>query len=189
MTIPVPQSPIQSSLTAEVYTGNPATVNDAYSSTATFPWPNGARQALGTALYTIDATTGSVLKWRYVRLNSTTTATLVVGPVYYKDNTRGIVTIQSTESLMALNGIAGLLVNVNATNGNFVFILTHGHYGGVAVPAGTAVGDSIYGAAGAQQVGKTSANTATPNVALALAETAVASGVSDLYVCVEDSGW
>lgn len=189
MTIAVPQSPIQSSLTGEVYTGNPATVNDAFSSTATFPWPNGARNALGTAIYTIDSVTGTPLKWRYVRLNSTTTATLVLGPVYYKDNTRGIVTIQSTESLMALNGIAGLLVNLNATNGNFIFILTHGHYAAVPVPAGTAVGDQIIGAAGAQQVGKTSANTAPVNVPLGLAETAVAAGVSDLFVSVEDSSW
>jgi hypothetical protein len=189
MTIPVPQSPIPFIPTAEVYSGNPATVNDPYSATATFPWPNGQRQALATAVYTIDTTTGGVLKWRYVRLNSTTPATLIVGPVYYKDNTRGIVTIQSSESLMVLNGVAGVLVNLNATKGNFVFILVSGHLGAFAVPAGTAVGDQLIGATGAQQVAKVTQNTAPTNVVLALAETAVAAGVSDIRVCVEDSGW
>ena len=43
MTIPVPGSPIQSLPTGEIFTGNPATVNDPYSSTPTFPWPNGQR--------------------------------------------------------------------------------------------------------------------------------------------------
>jgi hypothetical protein len=189
MTVNVPQSPVQSSLTAEVYTGNPATVNDAYNASATFPWPNGQRQALGTALYTIDATTGSVLKWRYVRLNSTTTTTLIVGPVYYKDNTRGIVTIQSSESLMSYNGIAGFLMNTGATNGNFVFILVSGHAGAVAAPASSAVGDQCVGGSGAQVLVRVAAGTAPTYNVVALIETAVAAGVSDMRVCVEDSGW
>lgn len=192
MTIPVPGGPIPFNPTSEVFTGNPATVNDPFQSIALGnQWlaNSGARMALGSAVYTVDAITGSILKWRYVRLNSTTTAALVVGPVYYKDNTRNVVTIQSSESLMALNGVAGLLVNTNAVNGNYIFILVHGHFGAVPAPASTAVGDSIIAAAGAQQVARVAANAAPTNVVLALAETAISGGNSDMMISVEDSGW
>lgn len=187
MTINPTASPIQSLLTAEVFTGNPATVNDPFSTTG-FPGNNGARMALGTAIYTIDSTTGGVQKWRYVRLNTTVDATKVLGPVYWKDNTYQVVTQKDTEALMGLNGLAGLLANVNATNGSYVFILVYGHYPAVPLTAGSA-GDTVIGATGTQLVTNIAKGTAPTNTVLALAETAVAAGKADMRICVEDVGF
>jgi hypothetical protein len=186
MTINVPASPAQNVPTAEVYTGNPATVNDAFDTTKL---NNGARIAPGNAVYLIDSVTGGVQKWRYVRVNTTVAATFVVGPVYWKDNTYQTVTQKTSEALMGLNGLAGLMVNTSLTNGNFTFILVAGHYAAVPAPVSTAIGDSIIGAAGTQLVARVAANTAPTNTVLALAETAVAAGVSDMRVVVEDLGF
>jgi hypothetical protein len=188
MTITPTGSPLQSLPTAEVFTGNPATVNDAYDTTKL---NNGARIALGTAIYVIDpaaTSTGGVQKWRYVRVNSTVAATFVVGPVYWKDNTYQTVTQKTSEALMGLNGLAGLMVNVNLTNGNFTFILVSGHYSAVPLTAGNP-GDTVIGATGTQLVTNVAANTAPTNTVLALVETAVASGKADMRVCVEESGF
>ena len=181
-----PGSPIQSSLTAEIFTGNPATVNDAYDTTKL---NNGARIALGVAVYVIESVTGGVQKWRYVRLNTTVDATKVFGPVYWKDNTYQVVTQKDTEALMALNGIAGIMANTSATNGSFVFILVSGHIAAVPIAASTAAGDSIIGATGTQLTARVAKGTAPTNTVLAMAETAVSGGKSDLRVCVEDQGF
>ena len=189
MTIAVPAGPVQSLPTAEIFTGNPATVNDAYDTTKA---NNGARIAPGTAVYIIDAaatSTGGVQKWRYVRVNTTVAATFVVGPVYWKDNTYTVVTQKDTEALMGLNGCAGLMVNVNLTNGNFTFILVNGHYSAVPAPGSTAVGDCIIPATGTQLTARVAQGTAPTNTVLALAETAVSGGKSDMRVCVEDCGF
>ena len=183
----IPVSPIASLLTGEVFTGNPKTVNDPFGAT-NFPGNNGARMALGTAIYTVDSVTGGIQKWRYVRLNSTTPPTLVVGPVYWKDNTYQVVTAVSSESLMGINGVAGLLWNTSATNGNFVFIQVLGHAAAVPAPGSTAIGDSIIAASGNQQVARVAANTAPTNTVLALAETAVSGGKSDMRIAIEDLG-
>lgn len=186
MTINVPTGPIQSLPTAEIFTGNPTTVNDAYDTTKL---NNGARIAPGTAIYTVDSTTGGVLKWRYVRVNTTVAATFVVGPVYWKDNTYQVVTQKDTEALMGLNGLAGLLTNVNLTNGNFTFILVNGHYSAVPAPGSSAVGDCVIGTTGTQLVARVAQNIAPTNTVLALIETAVSGGKSDMRICVEDSGF
>lgn len=186
MTINVPTSPIQFLPTAEIFTGNPATVNDAYDTTKL---NNGARIAPGTAIYTVDSTTGGVLKWRYVRLNTTVDAAKVYGPVYWKDNTYQVVTQKDTEALMGLNGIAGVLVNTNATNGSFVFICVSGHLAAMPIAASTAAGDSIIGATGTQLTARVAKGTAPTNTVLAMAETAVSGGNSDVRVCCEDVGF
>jgi hypothetical protein len=189
MTINVPTGPVQSLPTAEIFTGNPATVNDAYDTTKL---NNGARIAPGTAVYIIDpatTSTGGIQKWRYVRVNSTVPGTYVVGPVYWKDNTYQVCTQKDTEALMGLNGLAGLLTNVNFTNGNFTFILVAGHYSAVPAPGSTAAGDAIIGATGTQLTARVAQNTAPTNTVLALAETAVSGGKSDMRIVVEDLGF
>ena len=193
MAFAIPSDYATSVQTAEVYTGVFSTVNDAYIaspgvSQGAVGLTLGARNPLGRTVYSTDLTTGRRFKNKYVRLNSTTTATLIVGPVYYKDETFEVVTIQSSESQFGVNGIAGILLNVNATNGNYVYILTNGILAGVAVPASTAAGDCLIGAAGAQALARVAANTAPTNRKCAWALTAVASGVSDIYVEVDDLG-
>lgn len=189
MTINVPGGPVQNLPTAEIFTGNPSTVNDAYDTTKA---NNGARISPGTAVYIIDpatTSTGGIQKWRYVRVNTTVAATFVVGPVYWKDNTYQVCTQKDTEALMGLNGLAGLLTNVNLTNGNFTFILVNGHYSAVPAPNSSAVGDCVIGATGTQLTARVAQNTAPTNTVLALIETAVSGGKSDMRICVEDSGF
>ena len=124
-----------------------------------------------------------------ITLNTTVDATKVFGPVYWKDNTYQVVTQKDTEALMALNGIAGIMANTSATNGSFVFILVSGHIAAVPIAASTAAGDSIIGATGTQLTARVAKGTAPTNTVLAMAETAVSGGKSDLRVCVEDQGF
>jgi hypothetical protein len=176
----------QSLQTMEISTGNVATVNDAYvSNVASYNGPQaGALNPLGGAMYLTD-TSARRLKYRYVRLNCTAPPTFIVGPVYWKDNTYTVVTALSSEALYGINSFAGVLLNVNATNGNYVFIQTAGHLGGVVVAASTAAGDAIIPATGTQLFGRTAANTAPTNIVAAWAETAIASLKSDINICVE----
>ena len=182
----------QSLQTAEVSTGNVATVNDAYQAyPATTGAPNnylaaqnGALNPLSSCLYLGD-TSGRRTKYRYVRLNCTAPPVFIVGPVYWKDNTFTVVTALSSEALYGINAFAGVLLNVNATNGNYVFIQTFGHLAGVVVAASTAAGDAVIPASGTQLFGRTAANTAPTNIVAAWAETAIASTKSDLFIVVE----
>jgi hypothetical protein len=176
----------QSLQTAEITTGNVATVNDAYvsSSFTENGLTKGAKAPIGAALYLSDSV-GRRFKFRYVRLNSTVPPTLIVGPVYWKDNTFTVVTAVESEALYGVNSIAGLLLNVNAANGNYVWIQTFGHAPAVPSPLYTAAGDGIIGAAGNQQLARVAANTAPTNQLLGWAETAVAAGVFDLFINVE----
>jgi hypothetical protein len=169
----------------EIFTGNVATVNDPFN-TALFN--NGARMLLGTRFYQTDSS-GRRTKYVYVRLNSTTPPTLIVGPVFWKDNTFTVVTAVSTEGLYGINAVAGLLLNANATNGNYVMIQLSGHAAAVPAPASTAAGDTIIGASGNQQLARVAANTAPTNNVFAFAETAVSGGKSDMYLALEDVGF
>ena len=92
-----------------------------------------------------------------MRLNTTVAATIVLGPVYWKDNTYQVVTQKTSEALMGINGLAGLLVNVNATNGNFVFILVYGHYPLLSLLPPGILAHSAVGATGTQVVTNVSA--------------------------------
>ena len=174
--------------TLHVSTGRPETVNDPFDTTKP---NNGARNNPGVAEYVSDGTiTGRRWKVRYVRLNSTTTATLIVGPVYWKDNTFQVVTIQSSEAIGGINNLAGILLNANATNGNWVFVLAAGfigaaNIGSIAVPALTASGDLLIGATGAQQFARVAIGSNRTNVEIAMALTAVSGGVADIFVQLE----
>lgn len=163
----------------EISTGDPATVNDAYDTTK---YQNGARMQPGAAFYTKDSS-GRIQKYRYVRLNSTAPPTAIVGPVYWKDNTRQVVTAVYSEALH-VNAAAGVLLNASATNGNWVCILVYG-YVNMVVAASTAAGDALIGASGNQLTARVAAGTAPTNKVLAWAQTAISSTKSDVEVVCE----
>jgi hypothetical protein len=182
--------------TLQISTGNVQTVNDPFITGSLgqgqFGSPSGARNPLGMAAYISDGTTsGRRWKVRYVRMNATVpNSPFIVGPVYWKDNTFQVVTSLLSEALHGVNAIAGLLMNANVTNGNFCFILVYGHVGAanigaVTVPASTAAGDALIGAAGQQTFARVAANTAPTNAVLAWAETAISGGVADIFTCLE----
>lgn len=168
--------------TAQISTGNPATVNDKFDSTQ---FNNNAQTTPGASFITNDSS-GRFYKWRYVRLNSTTFPTLVVGPVYWKDNTRTVVTTLLSEAIAGANSVAGFLLNTSATNGNWVCILVNGWIHNAPVPASTAAGDVLVGATGQQTLARVASGTAPTNFNVALALAAVAGGTADVFVDVED---
>lgn len=177
----------QSLQTAEITTGNVATVNDAYvtSSFSENGLTNGAKAPLGAALYLSDAV-GRRYKYRYVRLNCTAApGSFIVGPVYWKDNTYTVVTALSSEALFGINAIAGLLLNTTPTNGNYVWIQTFGYAKAVACPLYIAAGDALVGSSGTQLLARVTANTAPTNKLFAWAETAVSAGACDMQIEVE----
>jgi hypothetical protein len=173
-------------LTPEVFTGNPATVNDPYNAMATSTvGPNGARMPLGTPVMQLSAPGAAQLsypqqrlRYRYVRLNYTTappSGLIAGGPVYWKDNTFTVVTTNAAEAMYGLgnplNFIAGVLLNAQATNGNFIMIQTYGYNAGVVVTSLTVAGDWVIGSS-------TSTNQATSRVASGVAPTQVPLGIA-----------
>lgn len=184
--------------TLQISTGNVQTVNDPFIAGSLgqgqFGSPLGARNPVGMAAYISDGTAaGRRWKVRYVRMNATVpNSPFVVGPVYWKDNTFQVITSLLSEALHGVNAIAGLLLNPNLVNGNYCFILVYGHAGAAnlaggaaTVPASTAPGDALIGAAGQQTFARVAANTAPTNAVLAWAETAVSGGVADMFVNLE----
>lgn len=143
---------------------------------------------------------GAPLIVRYVRYNSTANPNLIAtpGPVYWTDETYTTVSGVFTEGNPAatgnINSLAGwLLPNytalgltaaaaATALNGNWCFIATKGFLSGVAVPALTAVGDAIIGAAGNFTLGRVASGTAPTTKYVAIAQTAVAAGVADILI-------
>lgn len=170
--------------TVEIFTGNVATVNDAYDTTK---FNNGARTTPGAAVY-ISSSTGQLRKYRYVRYNPTAAVTAIVGPVYWKDNTFTIVTPTRSESVFGdtINAIAGVLLNTSITSGNFGYIQTFGFLAAMAVPALTAQSDALVSATGAQALARVAAGTAPTGRVVAFAITAVSGGNSDVLIACED---
>lgn len=170
--------------TLEISTGNVATVNDLFDSTK---FNNGARSSPGAATYISDSS-GRLRKYRYVRHNPTAAVTEIVGPVYWKDNTFTVVTPTRSESVFGdtINALAGILLNTGVTDGNFVWIQTFGFLAAMPVPASTAASDALVTATGAQQLARVAAATAPTGRVAAWAITAVAGGVSDVLIAVED---
>ena len=154
--------------TAEISTGNVATVNDLFDSTK----PNNkARNPLGAAYYGTDSS-GRPLKFRYVRIDSTVVPTEVIGPVWWKDNTFTLVTAVRSEAVYdEANAVAGILLNVDITDGNFGFIQVAGYLSGL-ITATAAVGDALVGGASAQLVAAVAADTAPTNRVIGWALTA-----------------
>ena len=169
--------------TAEISTGDVATVNDLFDSTK----PNNkARNPLGAAYYGTDSS-GRPLKFRYVRVNSTVPPTEVVGPVWWKDNTFTVVTAVRSEAVHdTANAVAGILINEDIGNGNFGFIQVAGFLAAMPIVAATAVGDAIIGGATGQLTARVAANTAPSNRLIAWALTAVSGGVSDVEIVLEN---
>jgi len=145
---------------------------------------------------------GAPLIVRYVRYNSTTNANWLAepAPVYWTDESFTTVTGTFSEGLPAatgnLNSFAGYAL-VNTTNypgsktgaqlativnGNFIFIVTRGWIPSAYVPASTAIGDSLAGASGNFVLTRTASGTAPISRRMALALTAIASGVADVWV-------
>ncbi len=169
--------------THEISTGKVETVNDAFDATK---HDNGARNRLGSGGYVKDSA-GRVIKVRYVRINSTVPPVEIVGPVYWKDNAKTTVTAVRSESVFGdtINSAAGILLNVNITNGNFGFIQVAGFRAAMAVPAATAPSDALVSATGNQALVRVAAGTAPTGLPVAIAITAVAGGVSDVMIAVE----
>jgi hypothetical protein len=191
---------------ATITTGNFRTTVDLFTATqpGTYPLPNGQKNPLGTSYY--DATvslafpSGLGAKYRYVRYNSTANPALLAAPapVYWTDNTFTTVTGVLSESLggaAGINNVAGYLMpntgdlttlTAAILNGNFVWICVGGLVLNAIVPASTAVGDAIIGATGNFTNARVAANTAPTNKVLAWAEAAVAAGVANVMVAVEN---
>lgn len=188
--------------TLQISTGNVATVNDPFIASSLgqgqFGSPFGARNPVGMAAYVSDGTltnpqTGTGRRWkvRYVRMNATTFAGPLVGPVYWKDNTFQVVTTLSTEAPAGLNGCAGILLNANVTNGNYCFILTLGfigvaNIGAMAVGGAAGAGGLIIPSAGQQLTTTVAAGTfSTTFTPIGYLMTAIGGGTADVYINIE----
>jgi len=175
--------------TPEIFTGNPATVNDPYDATK---FNNGARMALGTRFYQTDSS-NRLLKYRYVRYNPTAAVTLtagtnVPGVVYWKDNTFTIVTPTASEGVSTkLNQVAGYLLNASATAGNYVCIQVAGYLSSAVVGGGTAIDDLQIAATNTPLLtGRcvSGAYISARPVAISLA--AVVGVLAPVLICIED---
>lgn len=181
---------IPHTLTTEVFTGNPATVNDPFDATKL---NNGARVPLGTILMLLDSS-GRRLKYRYVRYNPTAAVGLVAntnvpGVVYWKDNTFTVVTPTMSEGITTtLQSVAGYLLNAAATAGNFVFIQVGGYLKNAVVAAATAIGDSQVGSGATPLISaRVAAATApTSKIVAGVALAAIAGAQADVLVTAED---
>ena len=157
--------------TAEIYTGNPATVQDAYVTSpgvGNYLMPNGARVYPGSAVYWRDSG-GHVVKLRYVRYNPVTAVSAVAGgPVYWIDTTLTQVSCNSADAVAGQNGIAGALLNINVTNGGgtsnwpWVYIQVAGYNSALLAAASTTGGDINYGGAAAFATTRVAAGAAAP---------------------------
>lgn len=170
--------------TVQVTTGNVATVNDAFD---TKKPNNGAKNPLGAAFYLSDSS-GRIRKYRYVRYNPTAAVTVVVGPVFWKDNTFTVVSQTRSESVFGdtINSVAGVILNTGITNGNYGFIQVSGFLAAMPVPAATAASDALVSATGIGQLARVAAGSAPTAIdVVAKAITAVAGGVSDVVIMLE----
>ena len=154
-------------LNPQISTGNVATVNDPYSATISGinPFGNGARNTPGMKFYAADSA-GRILTCRYVRLNPTVApAAYIVGPVYWKDAPKTVVTATLSEAYTAeASNMAGILLLASATpatmTGNWVVIVTRGFLSLIPVCAATAKGDELFGTTGDQTFDRIATGTA-----------------------------
>jgi hypothetical protein len=172
----------------QVSTGVAATVDDPVLSASAglisdYDNKGGARNLLGAVGYDIDSK-NRILLYKYVQLVSTAIPSLIVGPVYFTDNTFQIVSPVSTEGAYGVNGVAGILLNASATYNNYVYIQIFGFLAGMVVAGSTAIGDALIGTSGNQLTARVAANTAPTNTVVAMALTAVSSTKSDVLITV-----
>jgi hypothetical protein len=200
--------------TGNVYTNIDTYIASATSTTQVIqqnqpPYPNGAYNTLGQA-YLLPVVPGQLstakgqgapLVVRYVRYNSTANPAPLAYPaaVYWTDETFTTVSGVFSEGNPAgtgnLNSLAGILLpnstsisGLTATqlNGNYVFIAVSGFVSGVAVPAATAIGDSLAGVSGNFLLQRTASGTAPISRRLLQALTAISGSSAD---CLVDVDW
>lgn len=111
-----------------------------------------------------------------------TVATVAGGSAYWKayDPAAGTftVTMDETDSLYGLNGVAGGYLLTAVTDGYYCAIQVGGRQALVTVAASTAVGDQLSGSATDGVLARTAVSTAAVNYPVAIAETAVSSNTS-----------
>jgi hypothetical protein len=194
----------QSIATAQVTTGNPATVNDAYDTTK---FNNGARNPLGRKYYSTVTSasnpSGYPVAYRYVRYNPTTPPTLhasgtsqnVPGLCYWKDETFTQVTPVQAEALGgAIAGVnaaafaAGILLNGSMTSGNYCFIQVFGLLPNCVVPANVTIGDQMIGSSATSLAFTRFAAASTSSLKVAAFGASASSGtpnLGDAWVVIE----
>jgi hypothetical protein len=187
-----PTFPFQ--MTPEIFTGNPATVNDPYTTvpSASGILNNGARMTPGTRFYQTDSS-GRLLKYRYVRYNPTAAVSLVLGTnvpgvVYWKDNTFTVVTPTASEGVTnKINQVAGYLLNANATAGNFVCIQVAGYLASAVVAAGSAIDDLQIALATTPLItGRCASGNYISARPVAVTLAAIIGNTAPILICVED---
>lgn len=171
-------------LTPHVSTGDWTTVNDKFDSTQP---GNNAKTMLGASFLVIDSS-GRLKRIRYVRYNSTANpaAPTAPGPVYWTDAAHTTVSGRMSEGLSTkANSIAGYLVNLSYTNGNFIFIQTAGFLSQALVAASTALDDVQIGATGDFTSARIASGAAITQVPASIALGAVSGGKADVFVDVD----
>jgi len=176
-------------------TPNYANVNDAYEATtvAGYPFPNGAFNPPGLAFYWSDPN-GRPIVLKYVRYNPTAhvalSASNVPGVVYWKDETKTVVTPTFSESVLDVTGCeAGILLNASVTDGNWTIIQCEGFLASCNVPASTAKGDALIGgAATALVLARVAAGTAPTSQVVAWSWGAVSGGLADVNLVLPYTG-
>lgn len=170
--------------TVQITTGDWTTVNDKFDATQ----PNNfAKNVLGTKIYVIDST-GRIKILRYVRYNSAVNpaAPAAPAPVYWTDNGHTTVSGRSQEGFTGLvSSVAGYLVNLAFTNGNFIFIQTGGFLPAAVAPAAGVADDWNIGAAGNFTPARIASGTAPTNVVLAIALGANVGNKADVFVEID----
>ncbi len=104
-------------------------------------------------------------------------ATVAGGSAYWKTKASFIVTMDETDAEFSLNSVAGGYLRV-VTDQYYCFIQIGGRQTLVTVAAGTAIGDMLSGSATDGVLAKTAVSTASVNLCVAIAVTAVSSSTS-----------
>jgi hypothetical protein len=106
--------------------------------------------------------------------------------VYWTDAAHTTVSGRMAEGLSTkANSIAGYLVNLSYTNGNFIFIQTAGFLAQALVAASTALDDVQIGASGDFTCARIASGAAITQVPASIALGAVASSKADVFVDVD----
>lgn len=147
--------------------------------------PTGDPSDFNVSALPIGAQLGQVYEqdgkcYRLVQFDNGTgnVAAVVGGAAYWKSKASYIVTSDATDAeAAAVNGVAGGFLDV-LTDQYYGLIQIGGDQTGVSVAAGTAVGGQLSGSTTDMQLAKTDAGTASVNVVVATALTAVSGGTS-----------
>lgn len=190
-----------STVSTQPPTNTPSYPNGAYNPPgAPFLLAQGASEGPAIIPYTGKGW-GAPLIVRYVRYNSTANPTPLTtpgAPVYWTDETfttvsgvfsegnpAGTGNINSFAGIMLLNSTSLSSLTAATLNGNWIWIVTGGFVPQIAVPASTAVGDALIGAAGNFTLGRVASGSAPTSSRFLQALTAVSGGLGDVLVNTE----